>query len=147
MKKFALLGIILSILFIVSSCTKKTKEVVPETIWSGTTDIQGIPLSSTLTIFSDDSFTLDTTVTFFGVGMDFNKVGLGTVQENASAEGEITFVLEELASDIVPLLESVGAAAIPLPLTITATIKDETLTLPDVGLGQEISLRRQSVEE
>lgn len=144
MKKMSLFVLVL--LLVLSSCEKKPAEITVGSQWAGSMEVQGIPLTNTLTVYSDDSFILDTTVTFFGVGMDFNKVGWGTVQGDASAEGEITFTLEELAPDIVPLLESAGAAAIPLPITITATIKDETLTLPDIGLGQEIVLVRRTVQ-
>ena len=145
MKKMSLFVLVLWL--VMTSCEKKTAEITVDSLWTGSMEVQGIPLTNTLTVYSDDSFLLDTTITFFGVGMDFNKVGAGTVQQDASAEGEITFTLEELAPDIVPLLESVGAAAIPLPLSITATIEDETLILPDIGLGQEIALVRQPVEE
>ena len=145
MKKMSLFVLVL--LLVMTSCEKKTAEITVDSLWTGSMEVQGIPLTNTLTVYSDDSFLLDTTITFFGVGMDFNKVGAGTVQQDASAEGEITFTLEELAPDIGPLLESVGAAAIPLPLSITATIEDETLILPDIGLGQEIALVRQPVEE
>ena len=145
MKKMSLFVLVL--LLVMTSCEKKTAEITVDSLWTGSMEVQGIPLTNTLTVYSDDSCLLDTTITFFGVGMDFNKVGAGTVQQDASAEGEITFTLEELAPDIVPLLESVGAAAIPLPLSITATIEDETLILPDIGLGQEIALVRQPVEE
>lgn len=147
MKKNGLVFSIFILTLVATGCTKKSTEPVPDQIWTGTLEVQDIPLTNTLTIYSDKSFTLDTIVTLLGVGLDFNDVGAGTVTGEPAEEGEITFVLEELASDIVPLLESVGAAAIPLPLTITATIKDETLTLPDVGLGQEIVLVQQPAEE
>lgn len=145
MKKMSLFVLVL--LLVLTSCEKKPVEITEDSQWAGSMEVQGIPLTNTLTVYSDDSFILDTTITFFGVGMDFNKVGLGTVQGDSTAAGELIFTLETLAPDIITLLESVGAAAIPLPLSVSATIKDGTLTLPDVGLGQEIVLVRQEVGE
>ena len=146
MKKLALLGIILSILFMIPSCTKKTKEVVPETIWSGTTNIQGIPLSSTLTIFSDNSFTLDSSLSFFGIGMNFEKILVGTIEGNSKKDKELHFTVEELSSEISPMLQMMGVEEIPLPLEASATIKENIITLQDIGLGQELSLERQETE-
>lgn len=146
MKKLVLLGIILSILFFIPSCTKKPKEIVPETIWAGTTNIQGIPLSSTLTIFSDDSFTLDASVSFLGIGMDFEKILVGKIEGNSKKDKEIDFTVEELSSEISPMLQLIGIEEIPLPLEASATIKENIITLQDIGLGQELSLERQEIE-
>lgn len=146
MKKFALLGIILSILFIMPSCTKKPKEVVPETIWSGITNIQGIPLSSTLTIFSDDSFTLDASVSFFGIAMNFEKLLVGKIEGNSKKDKKIDFTVEELSSEISSMLQMLGGAEISLPLEASATIEENIITLQDIGLGQELSLERQETE-
>lgn len=146
MKKFALLGIILSILLIVPSCTKKTKEVVPETIWSGTTNIQGIPLSSTLTIFSDDTFILDASTSFLGISMNFERLIVGKIEGNSKKDREIDFIVEELSSEISPMLQMAGLGEIPLPLEASAIIEENIITLQDIGLGQELSLERQETE-
>lgn len=144
MKKISLFALVL--LFVLTSCEKKPSEITVDSQWTGSMEVQGIPLSSTITIYSDESFVLDATVSFMGIGMDFNKVGLGTVQGDSTAAGELIFTLETLAPDIITLLESVGIVAIPLPLSVSATIQDTTLTLPDIGLGQEIILKRQEVQ-
>lgn len=146
MKKFALLGIILSILVIVPSCTKKPKEVVPETIWSGTTNIQGIPLSSTLTIFSDDSFILDASTSFLGISMNFERLIVGKIEGNSKKDREIDFIVEELSSEISSMLQMAGLGEIPLPLEASAIIEENIITLQDIGLGQELSLERQETE-
>ncbi len=143
-----ILGILLAACLIsLASCTKQSVEITTESIWTGTMEVQGIPLSSTLTVHSDKSFTLDTTVTFFGVGMNFSDVGTGTVTGDSTEEGEIVFTLKEVARDILPILDSQGAGKIPLPLTLSASIHGDQLTLPDIGLGQEIRLWRQETEE
>lgn len=134
------------VLLILVGCKKKSTEITTESLWSGSMEVEGSPLTNTLTIYSDKSFTLDTTVTLFGVGMDFNKVGLGSIQGDSTEEGEIILTLEELAPDIIPILESVGAVAIPLPVQVSATIQEGTITIQDIGLGQEISLQQQSIQ-
>lgn len=145
MKRIALFA--LSILLVLAGCEKKPAGVVTESVWAGTLEVQGIPLANTLTVYSDQSFALDTTATFFGVGMNFNRVGLGTVQGDSKAEGEIVFTLEELAQDIAPVLKSAGAAELLLPLAISASIQGNQLILSDIGLGQEVRLTRQEVKE
>lgn len=134
------------VLLILVGCKKKPTEITTESLWSGSMEVEGYPLTNTLTIYSDKSFTLDSTVTLFGVGMDFNKVGLGTIQGDSTEEGEIILTLEELAPDIIPILESVGVATIPLPVEVSATIQKGTITIQDIGLGQEISLQQQGIQ-
>ena len=145
MKKNALLTVALSIVLILAGCAKKPAEIVPETVWAGSMDVAGIPLSGTLTIFSDDSFTLDTTVKLFGVGMNVNKVGMGAVQGDSTQEGELVFTLEELSPEIGPMFQMAGVPEVSLPLRASATIEGNTITLEDIGLGQEIILERQEV--
>lgn len=145
MKTIAALAAALSIALVLGSCTKKPAEAAPETVWTGAMDVAGVPLSGTLTIFCDDSFTLDATVSLFGVGMNVSKVGTGTVKGDSTQEGELVFTLEKLSSEIGPMLQMAGAAEFSLPLQARATIAGSTITLEDIGLGQEIALERQEL--
>ena len=103
-------------------------------------------MDDTLTIFSDDTFILDASTSFLGISMNFERLIVGKIEGNSKKDREIDFIVEELSSEISPMLQMAGLGEIPLPLEASAIIEENIITLQDIGLGQELSLERQETE-